>query len=254
VQKKLPRVLLAFLFLPSAAWPGENAGHWVTLPAEGQLVILGVSNRRLTREGEIESARDDAARKLLFYHGLTGKIRTAVSGSTGPGGMQGSTETSLEPLAAVDLPALREALRFNPEKDVMRNGGAVFVRFTCPAAGAKNLHYESSPLVNGQPPWIRRPPAIDGYITALGFAGPQRHVRETVNKSYENAAAALIAMQSALLETIDRDSPGREASSHIVETAEGLLTGFLALEMWIDPATKAVWTLAAAPKTDTRKQ
>jgi hypothetical protein len=136
----------------------------------------------------------------------------------------------------------------------MRNDGAVFVRFTCPAAGAKNLHYESAPLVNGQPPWIRRPPAIDRYITALGFAGPQRYVWETVHKSYENAAAALIAAYSIHMETLDMDYAGRGAVSYITGTAEGELTGFLALEMWTDPATKAVWTLAAAPKTDTRKQ
>jgi hypothetical protein len=224
------------------------------LPLEGRLVILGVSNRRLTREGELESARDDAARKLLFYHGLAGKTRTVVSGGTGPEGMRGSTETTLEPLDAAAFQALRESLRFDPETDVMRNGGAVFVRFSCPAAGAEILQYESAPLVNGRPPWIRRPPVIEGHITALGFAGRQRQARETVNKSCENAAAALLAMQSALLKTLDQDSPGREAVSHIVETAEGTLSGFMVLEMWIDPATRAVWTLAAARKTETRNQ
>jgi hypothetical protein len=116
VPKKPQCVLLAFLFLSSAAWPGENTGHWVTLPAEGQLVILGVSNRRLTREGEIESARDDAARKLLFYHGITGKTRTAVSVSTGPNGMRSNTETTLEPIAPAAYGVFRESLRFDPKK------------------------------------------------------------------------------------------------------------------------------------------
>lgn len=167
-------LVLCFLFFPFIAWAGENPGHWVSLPAEGRLVIIGVSNRRLRREGEIENARDDAAGKLQFYYGLQGRVRAAVSGGAEPNGSPGGTETTLEPLAGGDYEAFRESLRFDPEKDVMRKGGVVFVRFTCPAPGAESLNYESAPLVNGQPSWIRRPPAIDGHITALGFAGHQR--------------------------------------------------------------------------------
>ena len=245
----LPLVFLSFLF---TAWPLEHPGHWVSLPARGQLVIIGVSNRRIRRDWEIESARDDAARKALFYRGVKGMVRTVVSGAPGQG-PAGAMEAALEPLAPGDYGAVREALSFDPEKDVTRADGAVFVRFTCPAPGAQRLDYVSAPWVNGEPLWIRRLPAIDGHITALGFAGQQRHVRETVNKSCESAAAALIVSQRAHIKTLARDDYGRGASSHIVETARGELQGFMALEMWINPVTKGVWTLAAAREMDTEE-
>jgi hypothetical protein len=103
-------------------------------------------------------------------------------------------------------------------------------------------------VVNGEPGWRYRAPLIAGYTTAVGFAGPRRSIREAVSKSYENAAAGLIANQSINLQVFDSVSGGGGAS-YIAATAEGELQGFVVLEMWIDPKTKGVWTLAAARKT-----
>lgn len=248
MPKKLRVWLCVFLVIPFNAWPLEPE-HWVTLPGNGFLTVTGVSGRRLRRNWELESAREDAARKALWYYGLKGSIRTvSVSGPDA----RFTTDTSLEPLRAGELPAIRNALRFDPETDVLRTGNAVFVRFTCPAPGAESLNYESAPLADGRPGWIRRPPRIAGYTAAVGFAGKRRSISETVNKSCENAAAALLAARSIHLETLDLDYAGR-AASRITGTAEGELTGFMVLELWIDPATKAVWTLAAARKIDTGK-
>ncbi|MDR2501532.1 MAG: hypothetical protein LBD37_10735 [Treponema sp.] len=53
------------------------------------------------------------------------------------------------------------------------------------------------------------------------------------------------------IETLDLDDPRRGPASAITGTAEGTLRGFMVLEMWIDPKTRGVWTLAAARKTGT---
>lgn len=100
-----------------------------------------------------------------------------------------------------------------------------------------------------EPGWTRRPPRIAGYRTAAGFAGARRHIQETVFRSYKSAAGALISDQSIRMETLDKNAPGREAASRITGTAEGILQGFVVLEIWIDPTTKGVWTLAAARET-----
>ena len=249
MSKKLRVLVCIFLLFPFFAWPQEPSGQWVSLPADGLLTIIGISNRRLRRDEEIESAKDDAARKALLYQGLKGKMRIVDISKPGPNGAYFNTETSLEPLSAGDLPAIREALRFDPDQDVFRTGSAVFVRFTCPAPGAERPDYRPAVVVSGQPEWTRRSPRIAGYNTAVGFAGKRRYIRETVSKSYENAAAELIAARSIHMETIDLDDTRRGAASYITGTAEGELQGFVVLEMWIDPKTGAVWTLAAARKT-----
>ncbi|MDR2501533.1 MAG: hypothetical protein LBD37_10740 [Treponema sp.] len=158
MSKKFRVLVWVFCALPFFVWPQEPAGHWVTLPGDGFLRITGVSSRRLTRERELESAREDAARKALLYRGLTGNIRAVDVSGSGPEGAYMNTETSLEPLFPGDFPALREALRFDPEKDVYRTHNAVFVRFTCPAPGAEPLDYRPLGAISGEPAWTRRPP------------------------------------------------------------------------------------------------
>jgi hypothetical protein len=174
-------------------------------------------------------------------------MRIIETGKPGPDGAYFTTEISLEPLFPGELPALREALRFDPEQDVWRSGNAVFVRFSCPSPGAERLDYRPPVVVSGEPEWTRRPPLIAGYTTAVGFAGPHRSIREAVSKSYEDAAAGLIAGQSIKVQVFDLGSGGG-GRSYTAATAEGELQGFVALEIWIDPKTKGVWTLAAARK------
>ena len=246
MSKKLRGLVCAFLALPFFAWPQESSGHWVSLPSEGFLSIIGVSTRRVRGDWEIESAREDAARKALLYQGLSGTIHTVSISEPGPNGAYFNSETSLEPLSAGDLPAIKAALRFDPEQDVFRTGGAVFVRFTCPAPGAERLDYRPAVLENGRPAWIHRAPHIAGYRTAVGFAGKRRYIRDAVAKSYESAAAGLIAAQVTHIETLDLTDTRRGAASYSAGTAQGEVQGFVALEMWIDPATQGVWTLAAA--------
>jgi hypothetical protein len=250
MRKKLRVLVIAVLVFPFVAWPLEQTGlpeqeHWITLPAGGFLTVTGVSGRRIRRDREIENAREDAALKVLWYHGLKGSARTLEFKAPGPG-RAFSAETSLEPLSPGLFPAIKEALRFDPKTDVVRTPQGVFVRFTCPAPGAEALDYRPA-AVRGVPGWTRRPPKIAGYVTAAGFAGKRRSIRETVLKSYENAAAALIAGRSIHMETLDGDYPGR--ASFITGTSEGELTGFMVLERWIDPETRGVWTLAAVPQT-----
>jgi hypothetical protein len=245
MRKRLRLLLIAFLAFPSFAGPEPPAERWITLPAGGSLTLIGVSGRRLRRDREIESAREDAARKALWYYGLKGAVRTRELYVPGEG-RSFTTETKLEPLSAGALPEITEALRFDPEKDVFRTNNGVFVRFTCPVPEAEALDYRPPAVLNGEPPWIRRPPEIPGYRTALGFAGKRRQIQETVIKSLENAAAALLCGQSVQMETLDGDTPGRGAVSIITGSAEGELRGFMTLEIWIDPKTQGVWALAAA--------
>jgi hypothetical protein len=247
--KRLPVLLCVFFALSFRAWPQEPPGHWVTLPADGVLTVIGVSGRRLRRDWEIAGAREDAAYKALLYRGLQGNMRVIETGKAGPDGARPGAEISLEPLFPGELPALREALRFDPEQDVWRSGSAVFVRFSCPAPGAERPDYSPGAVVtSGEPEWTRRPPLIAGYTTAAGFAGPRRSIRETVGKSCEDAAAGIIAARSITVRVFDSVSGGG-GTSYTAATAEGELQGFVVLEMWIDPKTRAVWTLAAARKT-----
>jgi hypothetical protein len=69
---------------------------------------------------------------------------------------------------------------------------------------------------------------------------------DAINGSLENAAAGILLQGAAEVRTGLRDETNRASSSHTEITAAGEIRGFLALEVWIDRETNAVWTLAAA--------
>jgi hypothetical protein len=216
---------------------------------QGPLVITGVSNKMRRQEEEIASALEDAAWKAALYHGLQGSIRTAAQ--SGPRGFHDfymNADADIRPLEPPPHDAYRERLRFDAAHDVTRTGSAVFVRFTYPGADAPEIAYPAG-LVKGKPRWTQGGlPDSPPYMLAVGFSGKRRYVKETAVKSCESAIAALLAKKAARMEVYDRDARAAGASVGIVETIEGELTGFMVLEIWIDPLTRAVWTLAAAEK------
>jgi hypothetical protein len=100
--------------------------------------------------------------------------------------------------------------------------------------------------LDGRPVWVSRPPQeIDGFPAGVGYAARQSRVGDTYAKSCDSAAAALISQLSTSLITSNTTTQNWNTTT-IQQKSSGKLIHFTVLDIWLDPATNAVWTLAIA--------
>jgi hypothetical protein len=244
-----PPVYVEFETVDEPAVQGDSGAagpEYKSGPGEGRLVVTGVSGRMRDAEGELDAALDDAAWQVALYHGLKGKAVTILETGAGYRDFYLVSESELEPLDAGGYAKYREALRYDREKDVVRTDKAVFVRCVYDAPGLQPVErvYGTG---NGEPAWLHGGCIeMPGYISAVGFARNRRYLNETIARSRENAAAALMVKVSSRIETIVAGRADRGAAEATTEIVEGELFNFMVLEIWIEPETGSVWTLAAA--------
>jgi len=230
--------------IPSVKEQGAS-GHWITRPSENALIIIGVSNFQVKRDSEITAAKEDAARKAAMYHGIRGNIESFHS--SGANFFDFAADSKIELEYDSDYAKYIDRLMFDPEHDVVVTDDAVFIRFKY-AAMATPINFKTSMNDDGRPNWTysRDMPRIDGYITAVGFARNQVRLKDTIRKSSEAAAARMIEDISTQITSSDKSGTGMGASGQIRTKSEGKLDNFHIIELWIDPKTKYVYTLAIA--------
>jgi len=223
--------------------------YWVTLPKSGELVVLGVAGRQSSRDAEIRIATEDAARKIAMYNGVWASVRSVQSIGSGYLDYFLETETVLEYNQQFDQ--FKDKLKFDPDRDITRNNdGAIFIRFTYPLNFPGNINYKSGKNPDGSPDWTtKQAQQIGTFITGVGMSGRQDRFGDTVRKSYEAAAASIVTNYSAYMNS-SNTSIGSATELYISQVSEGLLKNFLVLEVWIDPKTRAVYTLAIASQID----
>jgi len=221
------------------------SGHWITRPSENALIIIGVSNRQVKRDTEIAAAQEDAARKAAMYHGIRGKIESFHS--VGANFFDYVSDSKVELEYDTDYAKYIDRLTFDPEHDVVITDKAVFICFKY-AAAATPINFITSMNINGCPNWAydRDLPQFDGYITAVGFARNQARLKDTIKKSVDAAVARMIEDMSIRIMTTDKSVTGGGASGLIQTKSEGKLDNFQIIELWIDPQTGYVYTLAIA--------
>ena len=248
---KLAAVLAALLFFSCASTksgdgPSATAGGFlITAPRPAALTIIGVSGPLQRREDEIAAAREDAARKAAMYHGLKADYETTHT--TSPGIFGNSSESSLKLEYDEDLEQYMEKLSFDPNRDIATNNRAVFIRFTYPASFPGSIGYGFARNADGRPLWTITPPAqINGFAAGVGFASRQWRRQDAFVKSYEAALVEIVTRLSANVST--RNTSGGSWNNTSTINIQGIvnLNNFLVLEIWIDPKTQAVWTLAIA--------
>jgi hypothetical protein len=207
---------------------------------EDRIVVIGVAPKHLKEKDTIEAARNDAAKKVAFYYGITGKV-TTTDNKTGSNLDHPQSESEFTPLHS-DFESYKSMLQYDP-KDIIIVGTSMLIPFTYPVSGMRSFNLEYG-LVKEKPYWIEKKDyTVPGFLTAIGQAGNHERFRDTVMKSYENAMAQLLAAISATHDNEDKDQRGG-SSTKTKEKSEGELTGFLVLEIWID--TRGVYTLAIA--------
>ena len=223
-----------------------ESGYWVCWPSANQITVIGVSNTMVRRESEIEAAKLEAARKISLFLGVEGRIEAVnASGSRGFFDHVNAVDANLD--YDEDYQKYVERLKFDPEKDVFRTDGVIFVQFKYDAA-MPPLEYPSTRKQQGRPDWTRGQnlPQFEGYYTAVGRASKQSWIKDTVVKSTDAAVFSLIGQVSTrVVESVIINADGT-ASNAIHAISEGKLNQFLVLEYYIEPGTGAIYTLAIA--------
>ena len=237
---------LALFACATSGTPGTPvSNHIKTLPNQGSLVILGVSARLSTRANEIAAAKEMAARKAAMYHGLTASFEEVQFIGAGFFDYVHDTHSWVD--YDRQLEWHMEKLSFDPKRDLFRdNNGNVFIRFIYPAAFPGRISYQFGTRADGRPDWIRQPPGeIHGFIAGVGRSARLFRFADTFSRSFEAAALAIAAKISTEIET--RDSAGHYRTEvEFRRQSIASMTNFLILETWIDPQTRAVYTLAIA--------
>jgi hypothetical protein len=216
----------------------------VTPPKPDTLIIIGVSGRQSKRENEIELAREDAARKAAMYNGVRVSFETLHNTGTSFFDYYTGSEINLE--YDRELEKYKDKLVFNENTDLMALERGVIIRFSFAASFPRNIGYSFARNPDGRPEWIANPPGkINGLIAGVGYSGRLSRFRDTFEKSCDAAAADIVSRLSTVLEAKETYIDYKNTSL-IHQYSEGYLERFLVLEIWIDPATQAVWTLAVA--------
>ena len=222
---------------------GNNS--FVTLPGPGGLPVLGVSARLSSRGAEIEAAREDAARKVSMYNYVWASVVSVQN--IGSGYLDYYVDSNTQVVYDENLERYLDKLSFDPDRDVMRNSdGSVFIKFAYPAAFPGIVSYSFARNQDGSPEWKSRPPReISGFLAGVGFSARLERLGDTFRKSYESAAASIVS--GASNSVVARDTQvGSQGDSNIRSRSSGGIYNFTVLETWIDPKSRAVWTLAIA--------
>ena len=220
--------------------------YWYTLPRPGTLFIIGTSGKQQKPENEIDIAREDAARKASMYHSVFASYHSVQNIGSSIFDYYSASEINL--IYDTDLEKYKERLVFDEKRDVRTSDRGVFVRFAYPASFPGSIFYHFRRNSNGSPEWTTRPPReISGFMTGVGFSPRQFYFRDTFEKSCDAAVAALVSQLSTTVTTRET-SINYYNTSHIDQQSSGNLADFLVLEIWVDPNTQAVWTLAIARK------
>jgi hypothetical protein len=237
---------------PPAPLPEPAAFNFLTsTPTNNELVFLGVSGVRLRRQDSVHAALEDAARKVALYHGVEGYF--TQQGNRGLGFFD--FEAIVEKELVFDEESYKTYvtdLQYNPDTDVYEFDDTIFVRTRYAGKGFAINHQGSPP--QGKPVWISIPPRnFEGFVTGVGYANRHKYLKDAIIKSYEAAVYAIVRNTTNTIGgSVDAYKDTTNAlNSTDVNTAyrvssSAVLKGFYVLEIWIDPETKAVWTLAVA--------
>jgi hypothetical protein len=238
-----------------ATGPDKTVGSyeryfWDALPFDNELVFHGAAGLLSNREESIRLALEDAARKLAIF--LTVEGRFYSSTEIGAGFLDYRFDIQSVLNYDREYKNYVSALSFDPGRDVLQRGNAIFIRTRYRAPVPVFIPHVSLYLDEKEKPgWIDNPPLVEGYMVGLGHADRRISPGDTVNLSFEDAVFSIIKNTSALVGGTAADYQGSgvlDFSSNVGSSmiAGAILKGFYVLNIWIDPHTQAVWTLAIA--------
>jgi len=222
----------------------QTQNLFTAFPEGNSLIFIGVSGPQRRHEQEIETAREDAARKASLYHGLAASF--ALVHGSGANALDYFSDTSFRMEYDTQLEHYKEKLTYDPERNVVNSNGSIFISFSYPGTFPGNINYSSEKEPDGSPRWIKHPPQeINGFTAQVGFARRHQRIRDTIIKASEHAIAGHISSVSSLISTAD-SAYNQTGATFVTQQSHGRLMHFMILEIWIDPKNLSAWILTIA--------
>jgi hypothetical protein len=246
--------LLAMAACASAPEPepqskAEIFDFWSFMPGR-DLVFIGGANLRSDREESINLALQDIARRISIFQAVEGEFASYTKTGSSFFDYRSDNQSSL--YYNEDYLGFVESLEYDPVADVVQVGNSIFVRARFQGSQPLFIHYDAFPGAEGRPAWVDSPPAeISGHRVGVGYAARRSSHRDTVNLSFEAAIFSIIRTVSGHVSSgaVNYPGPGRfdyRSTNDSTVRTWGKLEGFYVLEIWTDPSTMGVWTLAIA--------
>lgn len=224
-----------------AGTPSEKPG---TGDQAGPPVFTGVASAYyLSRDRALTLALRDAARRVSFFHSVEAVIKS--SESYDPQFRIVRMDDEKELVYDTDYEKYIRFLEFDPERDVYEEHGALFVNAVYTGETGAMAGYRRGAGA-GKPSWVERPPAeTGGFLCAVGVAGARLSHKDAVIASYEDAVYAFVKNSFSRIYVSQRTDTDTMLDNSFA-LFSGIVKGFHVLEIWTDPKSGAVWTLAAA--------
>lgn len=228
----------------------------LSMPTEQGLAFIGVAGIQSSPQETIRLALEDAARRVAVFYSVSGEFFTEINIGSGAFDYTHNIFTSLD-YDEEGAKQFVDALQFNADTDSIEIENALIMRVTYQAALPIPVSYH--PVYSGsarKPDWVDNPPlSIGDYEVGIGYAGRRSSTADTCFTSYTNAIFSIIRNINikAGAGDLNYQAAGTfdyKTSSGNFIYAQGSLVNFYVLDTWIDPTTKAVWTLAIANKSE----
>ena len=235
---------------------GSNS-FFSSFPSEGGLVFIGAAGKRSDPKETLQYALEDAAQRVAVFYSVSGEY--AVENNIGSGAFDYSYNTSTKLFTNKEQSKQYiDALQYNSGTDSIEIENTFFIRTIYYSSLPSPVNYKTTyGGADKKPAWIDNPPnEIEGYETGVGFSGRHSSITDTFTNSWCNAVFSIIrkinssSRSSDMLYHSTGSLFGYKTSNDNIVYSYGTLNYFYALDTWIDPKTKSIWTLAIAKKSD----
>jgi len=235
----------------------SNTAFFSTFPSESGLVFIGAAGKRSNPKETLQFALEDAAQRVAVFYHVSGEY--AVENNIGSGAFDYSYNTNAHLFTDKEhSKQYVNALNYDADVCSVEIDNTFFIR----AVYNSSLPYPVNFIPkyagkNRKPDWVDNPPSeIDGYETGVGFSERYSSIHDTFTNSWYNAVFAIIrkinssSRSNSELYHNTGSLFGYKTSSDNSIYSYGALNYFYALDTWIDPKTKSVWTLAIAGRAE----
>jgi hypothetical protein len=227
-----------------------DRNFWNTSTENDELIIIGVGGVKISKAETIKGAVEDAARKASLFNQVRANV--TYTERIGDGFLDYFIENQQNIVFDENYQEYIDELKYDAETDVLITNNAAFVRTRwTPSVPFKISHTPSS---HGRPSWTDSPPSsIDGMITGVGYSSPLMYHRAYI-ASYESAIYSIAIRVDGNVKAGKVNYQGEgmfdySNSSESTTVASAQINGFYVLQIWVDPKTDGVYTLAVARET-----
>jgi len=237
--------------------PSVDISFLLSTPNGNELVFLGVAGKRSSRKETLKYALEDAARRVSIFNRVRAEFVYANRNDSTLMGNNQWTHAALE-YDKERAERYIETLNFDPDKksDIIEVENAVIIRTTYPVSLSSPIFYVPTYYgIEKRPNWVNAPPAsIGGYNVGIGYSDKYSSTAETWKKSFDDAIFSIVRSMDASSKSEESNVINTSSMFGYSRTTEEFtyslrtLAEFYVLDVWMDPKTKAVWTLAIARK------